>query len=97
MDPGDPNAPPLFSCKRCGGEMWPAQVWNEHEFVNEFEDWEEQADVFYGGHGDRATDPEPFEIMDENNYTVLKSCKIGRNSPCPCGSGKKYKRCCGKN
>jgi len=23
--------------------------------------------------------------------------KIGRNSPCPCGSGKKYKQCCGKN
>jgi hypothetical protein len=23
--------------------------------------------------------------------------KIGRNSPCPCGSGKKYKRCCEKN
>ncbi len=23
--------------------------------------------------------------------------KIGRNSPCPCGSGKKYKNCCGKN
>jgi preprotein translocase subunit SecA len=22
--------------------------------------------------------------------------KIGRNNPCPCGSGKKYKRCCGK-
>jgi uncharacterized protein YecA (UPF0149 family) len=21
--------------------------------------------------------------------------KIGRNDPCPCGSGKKYKRCCG--
>jgi preprotein translocase subunit SecA len=26
-----------------------------------------------------------------------KSEKIGRNDPCPCGSGKKYKRCCGKN
>jgi preprotein translocase subunit SecA len=25
-----------------------------------------------------------------------KSEKIGRNSPCPCGSGKKYKKCCGK-
>ena len=25
------------------------------------------------------------------------STKIGRNSPCPCGSGKKYKKCCGKN
>jgi len=22
--------------------------------------------------------------------------KIGRNDPCPCGSGKKYKKCCGK-
>jgi preprotein translocase subunit SecA len=26
-----------------------------------------------------------------------KSAKIGRNDPCPCGSGKKYKRCCGIN
>jgi preprotein translocase subunit SecA len=26
-----------------------------------------------------------------------KSTKIGRNDPCPCGSGKKYKRCCGIN
>ena len=25
-----------------------------------------------------------------------KEAKIGRNSPCPCGSGKKYKQCCGK-
>jgi preprotein translocase subunit SecA len=23
--------------------------------------------------------------------------KVGRNEPCPCGSGKKYKQCCGKN
>jgi len=23
--------------------------------------------------------------------------KIGRNDPCPCGSGKKYKKCCGSN
>ncbi len=23
--------------------------------------------------------------------------KIGRNDPCPCGSGKKYKKCCGVN
>ena len=26
-----------------------------------------------------------------------KKIKIGRNDPCPCGSGKKYKKCCGKN
>lgn len=28
--------------------------------------------------------------------TVVKGKKIGRNDPCPCGSGKKYKYCCGK-
>ena len=27
--------------------------------------------------------------------TVVKDKKIGRNDPCPCGSGKKYKKCCG--
>ena len=29
--------------------------------------------------------------------TVVKAHKIGRNDPCPCGSGKKYKFCCGRN
>lgn len=28
---------------------------------------------------------------------VRKDTKVGRNDPCPCGSGKKYKQCCGKN
>lgn len=27
--------------------------------------------------------------------TVVKGDKVGRNDPCPCGSGKKYKKCCG--
>ena len=25
----------------------------------------------------------------------VRSTKVGRNEPCPCGSGKKYKKCCG--
>ncbi len=29
--------------------------------------------------------------------TVVKEDKIYPNDPCPCGSGKKYKKCCGKN
>lgn len=33
---------------------------------------------------------------DDGTYTRTTP-KIGRNSPCPCGSGKKYKNCCGKN
>lgn len=36
---------------------------------------------------------------DEGNDTLLSTPnipKIGRNEPCPCGSGKKFKNCCGK-
>ena len=29
--------------------------------------------------------------------TIVKNKKVGRNDPCPCGSGKKYKYCCGAN
>lgn len=32
----------------------------------------------------------------KNNINAVSSAKIGRNAPCPCGSGKKYKKCCGK-
>ncbi|MBU5310803.1 preprotein translocase subunit SecA [Tissierella carlieri] len=35
---------------------------------------------------------------DEISKTIVnKEKKVGRNDPCPCGSGKKYKKCCGQN
>jgi preprotein translocase subunit SecA len=42
---------------------------------------------------------EPVEASHgrETQKTVTKGIKVGRNAPCPCGSGKKYKRCCGMN
>ncbi len=51
--------------------------------------------------------PEWDEIFDEEKKqelykeakkmnTIVKGKKIGRNDPCPCGSGKKYKYCCGR-
>lgn len=33
--------------------------------------------------------------MQRKSKTVVKEKKPGRNEPCPCGSGKKYKKCCG--
>ena len=38
---------------------------------------------------------ELYKIQKKSN-TVVKGKKIGRNDPCPCGSGKKYKQCCGR-
>ena len=35
--------------------------------------------------------------QSEKRRPVKKERKIGRNEPCPCGSGKKYKHCCGKD
>ena len=39
------------------------------------------------------------EIPQDKNRNFIplrKPKKVGRNEPCPCGSGKKYKKCCGK-
>lgn len=35
-------------------------------------------------------------LEQKKSGTVVVGKKIGRNDPCPCGSGKKYKKCCGK-
>ena len=35
-------------------------------------------------------------LEQKKSGTVVKDKKVGRNDPCPCGSGKKYKKCCGK-
>ena len=34
--------------------------------------------------------------IEKNKPFHREEPKIGRNDPCPCGSGKKYKKCCGK-
>lgn len=36
-------------------------------------------------------------LEQKKSGTVVKPKKVGRNDPCPCGSGKKYKKCCGAN
>ena len=41
--------------------------------------------------------PEDISDLERllNPPKPVESKKVGRNSPCPCGSGKKYKKCCG--
>ena len=46
----------------------------------------------------KGLDADQSKVKSEVNRTVVNSGpKVGRNDPCPCGSGKKYKNCCGKN
>jgi len=48
-----------------------------------------------GGNG--ATQDTPMKQFSAGKKAAPTGNKIGRNAPCPCGSGKKYKRCCGAN
>ena len=42
-------------------------------------------------------DADQSKVQTQVNKTVVnQGPKVGRNDPCPCGSGKKYKNCCGK-
>jgi preprotein translocase subunit SecA len=54
---------------------------------DEFKHEEQDTDLNYAGAGSADAKKEPVRRKDE---------KVGRNDPCPCGSGKKYKKCCGK-
>ncbi|MFC1686660.1 preprotein translocase subunit SecA [Patescibacteria group bacterium] len=45
-----------------------------------------------GGSGESPTE----KAAEEYTQKTKKKQKVGRNDPCPCGSGKKYKKCCGK-
>ncbi len=40
--------------------------------------------------------PQRMYKEQKESTTIRREKKIGRNDPCPCGSGKKYKKCCGK-
>ena len=40
--------------------------------------------------------PETRPPGEKQKPVVRESAKVGRNDPCPCGSGKKYKKCCGR-
>jgi hypothetical protein len=42
----------------------------------------------------RALAKEPFAVVGKGPIDVPPAPRIGRNDPCPCGSGKKYKHCC---
>ncbi len=44
---------------------------------------------------DKPEDITDLEILLNPLKTKIAEKKVGRNEPCPCGSGKKYKKCCG--
>jgi preprotein translocase subunit SecA len=64
-------------------------IWNvsrtAHDEVGQFAMAEQQRAAAQAPQGERRV-----------KQIRLEQPKVGRNEPCPCGSGKKYKKCCGK-
>ena len=58
------------------------------EWLYELEEWD---DIF-----DKDKQKELYKEQKAST-TIVKETKVYPNDPCPCGSGKKYKKCCGKN
>ncbi len=52
------------------------------------EDLDAEQAVLRQAREQREKDPEKYRLKGDQ--------AVGRNDPCPCGSGKKYKKCCGK-
>jgi preprotein translocase subunit SecA len=54
--------------------------------------------VAAGGGNDLMETPDYFDPSENvKQEPIVAGPKIGRNDPCPCGSGKKYKQCHGKD
>lgn len=70
---------------------WEKLLWNMHDA---------KAEWLYGMNewNNIFDDEKRKQIKKDFNKSkqVIAGEKIGRNDPCPCGSGKKYKKCCGK-
>lgn len=63
----------------------------EHHEVSQFRRDENGAWRFVSGDADAR----PAGQSRTSSPQAARSTKVGRNDPCPCGSGRKYKKCCG--
>jgi SWIM/SEC-C metal-binding protein len=69
------------------------------------EERKRELEAIFEGHGwsheitvdaDKPEDTADLDRLQSPVVQVKAASKVGRNEPCPCGSGKKYKKCCGR-
>ncbi len=74
------------------------EVKDEEDIEKQLENREEQQMEFHHDEAEALGGSAEKQEAQENEHTPFKRSeqKVGRNEPCPCGSGKKYKQCCGK-
>jgi hypothetical protein len=55
----------------------------------------DSATISFGGEGLPLDRLEEIVTALDGSRRPARATKVGRNAPCPCGSGRKYKKCCG--
>ncbi len=70
-------------------KLYKNMVAAQADWLYELPQWE---DIY-----DKETRDRLYKEQKRSTTYVRETKKIGRNDPCPCGSGKKYKKCCGAN
>jgi preprotein translocase subunit SecA len=67
----------------------PSVAWSQDVVTNEGQLESSQRQAF--------KQPQANARVKAKSSKIVNNAKVGRNDPCPCGSGKKYKKCCGVN
>ncbi len=67
----------------------------DHHEVSCFRKTKEGRWLFVDGEAHQHKEGEPHKDPPKQETVVREGAKTGRNDPCPCGSGKKFKKCCG--
>lgn len=82
----------IISAVTIGKQIFDRREYDKIQYTYEEEEEEEEDD------DDEYVEKEEkaFDNVSHRSFTVVNKRKVGRNEPCPCGSGKKYKHCCGK-
>lgn len=86
--PHSPELEAVMARMESKAEKLITKFWSKRLFdgLRDLDDYDD--DVFFDGFDDDYYEPIPVKTI------VREGPKIGRNDPCPCGSGKKYKKCC---
>jgi preprotein translocase subunit SecA len=90
----------LFKIRAASEEVRPTQ--GVFDFSRQQMRHDESAQFQYvpqGGRRDEGAEAPAYEALapePKQEPYKRETPKVGRNDPCPCGSGKKYKKCCGK-
>lgn len=81
---GTKNAPAQISVKTAKREQEISAILSENKWIGDISvDAEQDENI------------RDLEFLQNKNVKTHSTNKAGRNDPCPCGSGKKFKKCCG--